>query len=121
MKALRIIGRFSPFVLLVASVLTGCVALNMYSEKEFPPFLSQEELTRPYIRIGRIQVTREAYGSDPVLVPDIKAWGMEAIRLEAEKMGADAIILPEVNGRTTSYGLLPSTEYRATGVAIKFK
>ena len=121
MRTLRIIGKFSLFALLAASVLTGCVALNMYRQGDYPPFLSQDELIRPYVRLGRIQVTREAYGSDPVLMPDIKTWGMEAVRQEAEKMGADAIIQQEVTGRTISFGLLPSTEYRASGVAIKFK
>ncbi|HIJ95722.1 MAG TPA: hypothetical protein HPP94_08295 [Desulfuromonadales bacterium] len=122
MRSLHIIRKFFLLALLVASVLTGCALLNMNSQGEYPPFLSLEELnSRPYARLGRIQVTREAYGTDSVLMPDIKAWGMEAIRQEAEKMGADAIIQPEVTGRTTSYGLLPSTEYRASGVAIKFK
>jgi hypothetical protein len=122
MRALHIIGRCSRFSLLAALMLTGCAMLNMNYQGEYPPFLSQAELNnRPYVRLGRIQVTREAYGMDSVLIPDIKAWGMEAIRQEAEKMGADAIIQQEVTGRTTSYGLLPSTEYRASGVAIKFK
>jgi len=121
MKNMQAIGKLSLFVLLAIFILTGCVALNLYRQGDYPPFLSQDELIRPYVRLGRIQVTREAYGSDPVLMPDIKAWGMEAIRQEAEKMGADAIIQQEVTGRTISYGLLPSTEYRASGVAIKFK
>jgi hypothetical protein len=85
------------------------------------PILSQDELIRPYTKLGRIQVTREIFVSDFLLSSDIKAWGLGALRFEAEKMGADAVIFPEVSGVTTTNGLIPSTEYRATGVAIKFK
>jgi len=37
-------------------------------------------------------------------------------------MGADTVIFPEVTGQTTTFAVVvPSTEYRASGVAIKFK
>ncbi|MDD2367516.1 MAG: hypothetical protein PHN84_15295 [Desulfuromonadaceae bacterium] len=75
----------------------------------------------PYTKIGRIQITREVYGADYAITPDITEWGHNAIRNEADKMGADAVISAEVTGRTTSYNLFPSTEYRATGIAVKFK
>ena len=85
------------------------------------PILSQDELIRPYIKLGRIQVTREVYGTDYAVSPDITAWGLSAVRQEAAKLGADAVMLPEVTGRTITSGILPLTEYRATGFAIKFK
>jgi hypothetical protein len=85
------------------------------------PVLSQDELIRPYTKLGRIQVTRETYGSDLSLSPDIKAWGLTVLRMEAEKMGADAITRPDISVHTTTYGIIPSTEYRVTGFAIKFK
>jgi len=85
------------------------------------PVLAQDELIRPYIKLGRIQVTREVFGSDYSLTPDIKAWGLAALQQEAEKMGADAVMLPEVTGRSSSNGIVPTTEYRATAFAIKFK
>ena len=87
-----------------------------------PPILAQDELFRPYVKLGRIRITREVYGVlDSKIFPDIREWGYTAIRAEAEKMQADAVILPEVTGATTTYLFVPSTEYRATGVAIKFK
>ena len=64
---------------------------------------------------------REVYGSDYIAAPAIKEWGFAAIRLEAAKMGADAVILPEVTGHSVTFMVLPSTEYRASGVAIRFK
>jgi hypothetical protein len=114
-----------PILLLYLSlfviIASGCSELRQTVRNDSLPILSQDELIRPYIKLGRIQVTREMYGSDVWLTPDIKAWGIAAIRQEAEKMGADAIMLPEVTGRTTTYGVIPSTEYRATGFAIRFK
>lgn len=109
------------FIILAVLCLGGCNAFRPVETVEMPPLLSQDELLRPYIKLGRIQVTRETYGSDYSLTPDIKAWGSNAVRLEAAKMGADAVMALEVDGRTTVYGVLPSTEYRAIGIAIKFK
>lgn len=87
-----------------------------------PPILEQDELFRPYTKLGRIRITREVYGIlDSKIFPDIREWGYSAIREEADKMQADAVILPEVTGATTTYLFVPSTEYIATGVAIKFK
>lgn len=101
--------------------IAGCAIFNPRADSELPPLLSQDELIRPHVKLGRIQVTRETYGSDYSLTPDIRAWGVAAVRQEAEKMGADAVTLLEVDGRTTVYGVIPSTEYRASGIAIKFK
>ncbi|OGU15738.1 MAG: hypothetical protein A2076_02215 [Geobacteraceae bacterium GWC2_53_11] len=116
----------NPSILLLVSLLltvllSSCATTHQNSSSDGLPILSQDELIRPYIKLGRIQVTREVYGSDYSLTPDIKAWGIAAVRQEAEKLGADAVTLAEVTGRTTTTGIIPSTEYRATGFAIKFK
>ena len=109
-------------VLLLSSTLsTGCSTLRRSMQADELPILSQDELIRPYIKLGRIQVTREVYGTDYSITPDITAWGLSAVRQEAAKLGADAVMLPEVTGRTTTSGIFPLTEYRATGFAIKFK
>jgi hypothetical protein len=109
------------FFLLSFPLITGCTVSRPGFAGDAIPILTQDELIRPYTKLGRIQVTRESYVVDYSLTPDIKAWGLAAIRQEAEKMGADAIMLPEITGRSTMYGVIPSTEYRATGYAIKFK
>lgn len=111
-------------LLFLASFVGGCASLtaNIPVARELPPILSQDELIRPYTMIGRIQITREVYGIiDVLMTPEIREWGYSAIRTEAAKMGADAVILPEVTGRSITYLVIPSTEYRATGVAIRFK
>lgn len=107
-------------ILLLSTLLCSCITINHTPHNDELPILSQDELIRPYTKLGRIQVTRETYWSEYPLSPDIKAWGLAALRQEAEKMGADAVILPEVTEHTTTYGIIPSTELRATGFAIKF-
>ena len=109
------------FLLTFSTLLCCCSTTRQTSDNDALPILSQDELIRPYIKLGRIQVTREVYGTDYSLSPDIKAWGLSAVRQEAEKLGADAVMLPEITGHTTTSGIIPSTEYRATGFAIKFK
>jgi hypothetical protein len=105
---------------LLLSLIASCS--TMPPSRELPPLLTQDELIRPYIKLGRIQVSRDVYGiADYQTPPDIREWGLSAIREEAAKLGADAVILPEVTGHTTTFLIIPTTEYRATGVAIKFK
>ncbi len=108
-------------LLLLITIPTGCSTTRSNSRADELPILSQDELIRPYIKLGRIQVTREVYGADYAVSSDISAWGLSAVRQEAAKLGADAVMLPEVTGRTTTSGIFPLTEYRATGFAIKFK
>ncbi len=124
MHTIRIMAG-TALLMLLALIAGGCLMMPA-SHDELPPVLSQEELIRPYDTLGRIQVTRDVYLFDQTPTSsDIRAWGYQAIREEAAKMKADAVILPEVTGHTTTPVMLPSvlpaTEYRATGVAIKFK
>ena len=107
--------------LILLSLLCSCAWLTPASTADLPPILAQDELIRPYVNLGRIQITREVFGSDYTLTTDIRTWGYTAIRQEAAKIGADAVVLPEITGRTNTYAIIPSTEFRATGVAIKFK
>ena len=106
---------------LLLIVLAGCANLNSQDDSRLPPILTQEEVTRPYIKLGRIQITREVYKFEGSITHDIQEWGFASLRREAAKMGADAVIFPEITGGHTMAVVLPSTEYRATGVAIRFK
>jgi len=108
-------------ILMMSIVSTGCSITRHSSRADELPILSQDELIRPYIKLGRIQVIREVYGTDYSISADITAWGLSVVRQEAVKLGADAVMLPEVTGRTTTSGIFPLTEYIATGFAIKFK
>ena len=113
---------------LLLSLLTGCSAIPTTKpyNKDLPPVLAQDELLRPYEKLGRIQITREVYFTDYDLKldPNLQEWGVKALREEALKMGADALIFPEVTSRQITivmFPAFPATEYRASGVAIKFK
>lgn len=106
-------------------MISGCSTLPVTGsyQNDLPPVLTQDELLRPYHTLGRIQVTRDVYFSEYNLTPNLQEWGIKALREEARKVGADALILPEVTSRQKSTILLPAfdaTEYRATGTAIKF-
>lgn len=106
-------------------LMIGCSTLPVTGPTQdgLPPVLAQDELLRPYRTLGRIQVTRDVYFSEYTLTPNLQEWGIKALREEARKMGADALILPEVTSRQKATILLPAfdaTEYRATGTAIKF-
>jgi hypothetical protein len=116
--------RFGLQALVMTVFFAGCAGVDSNTRNDssgLPPILTQDELVRPYIQLGRIQITREVFTTDALIKTDVYDWGTTALRREAAKMGADAVIFPEVSGDKTTTGLLPSTEFRATGVAIKFK
>jgi len=103
-------------------LLCGCSALRPTAIGNLPPILAQDELIRPYEKLGRIIITREVYLVDYAITASVQEWGYTAVREEAARMGADAVIFPEVTGQAATYStVVPTTEYRATGVAIKFK
>jgi hypothetical protein len=99
---------------------SGC-ATTRHSGGELPPILMQDELLRPYQKIGIIEVHRERYGSPADLSPSDYNWGYQALREEAAKIGADAVIFPEVKAEQETYILFPTSEMKAKGVAIKFR
>ncbi len=106
-------------------ILAGCSVFPVtIPESGLPPVLAQDELLRPYTKLGRIQVVREVYGSELWYEANLQEWGLKVLRMEAQKMGADAVTLPEITSRAMTIVVFPSfpaTEYKATGVAIKFK
>ena len=120
------IPRVAPALCLLVLLSAGCSIIKSASPQNQPtssvPILSYEEVHRPYVQLGRIQVTREVYGiADYEVMTDIRKWGLNAVKVQAEKMGADAVLEAAVTGTVTTYLTLPTTEYRATGMAIKFK
>ncbi|WP_223922806.1 hypothetical protein [Geobacter sp. AOG2] len=111
-------------VFVITVLLSGCAGVDSNTRDDssgLPPILAQDEVVRSYIKLGRIQITREVFTTDALISTDVYDWGTAALRREAAKMGADAIIFPEITGAHTTSGVIPSTEFRATGMAIKFK
>lgn len=107
-------------LLSAVSFSSGCATTGK-KYTELPPILSQEELRRPYDKMGVITVQRERYGAPGDLTSSDYEWGYQALRQEAAKMGADAVIYPEIRGERESYILFPSSEMTAKGTAIKFR
>ncbi len=101
-------------------LLAACAMVSV-SVRSLPPILTQEELVRPYSKVGVVEVSRERFGSIEDLSPADYEWAYQALREEAQKIGADALILPEVKVDLASYLLFPSSEITARGTAIKFR
>jgi hypothetical protein len=101
-------------------VLTAC-SLFTNQVRSLPPILTQEQLERPYVKVGVVHVSRERYGSVEDLSPADYDWANQALREEAQRIGADAIIFPELRVDTASYLIFPASEISATATAIKFR
>jgi hypothetical protein len=98
----------------------GCSTVRTYSG-DLPPVLAQDELLRPYQKVAELMVTRQRFGSPSDLSPADYTWGYDALRGEAAKIGADAVIFPEITVELDRYVLFPSSEMKAKGIAIKFR
>ena len=114
--------RFLPALLLILGILVTCGCATVSAViGDAPPILAQEELLRPYDRVSSIEVRRVRYGSPEDLTPEDYGWAHDALRAEAAKMGADAVIFPEVTVELHRYVFFPRSEMKATGTAIRFR
>ena len=108
-------------LLLGGVILNGGCATTSPRGGDLPPILTQDELLRPYAKMGVIEVHRERYGSTLDLSPADLNWGNQALREEAAKLGADAVIFPELKAEQETHIFFPSSELTAKGIAIKFR
>lgn len=108
----------ATFLLLL--ILSGCATSMVYTDNanSIVPILSQDELIKPYTKLGKINISVDLFLSP---FPDVKEWGERALKDECEKLGCDAVIFPEISSRPAPHLIIPANEYRATGIAIKFK
>jgi len=114
--------RLLPAFLLLCAILVTCGCATLSADiGNGPPILGQEELLRPYQKVGTIEVRRSRYGSHEDLTPADYEWAHDALRAEAAKIGADAVIFPEVTVELHTYIIFPKSEMKAKGTAIKFR
>lgn len=104
---------------IVMLLCSGCATTK--PSPDLPPLLAQDELVRPYNKMAAVRVTRERFGTAYDLKKEDYDWAYEALREEAAKIGADAVIFPEVKLEASSYFLFPTSQVDARGVAIKFR
>lgn len=102
------------------ALLSGCATTNS-GGRELPPLLAQDELLRPYVKLAVVEVSREQFGDVYELKTEDYNWACQALREEAAKIGADAVILPEIKVEATSYIIFPSSNVNGRGTAIKFR
>jgi len=117
----RILKSFLPVLLLLCLMLSAGGCTKVVFRKDAPPILTQDELLRPYKKVGTIEVHRVRYGEKEDLTPADYSWANDALRAEAAKIGADAVILPEVKVEMDTYIFFPRSEMTARGTAIKFR
>lgn len=89
-------------------------------ERDPPPILAQDELFRPYTKVGVVEVSRKRWGHIDDLANEADEWANEALGAEAAKLGADAVMLPEMRAQKNIYLIFPVTTIKAKGVAIRF-
>lgn len=99
-------------------VMVACVSVGVST---LPPMLTQDELVLPYQKVGVLEVTRERFGSSEVVSSGDYEWAHRALREQAARIGADAVIFPEITVSTKSYLLFPTSDIKVKGVAIKFR
>ncbi|MBU5614985.1 hypothetical protein [Geomonas azotofigens] len=116
----RLFNNFLPVLLLLLAVACGGCTRVVY-RADAPPILTQEEILRPFQKVGTIEVHRVRYGAKEDLTPADYSWANDALRAEAAKIGADAVILPEVKVEMDTFIFFPKSEMTARGTAIKFR
>ena len=111
----------SPLLLACAVCLVCSCASVSVNKESLPPILTQEELLRPYDKVAEIVVHRNRFGLPADLTSSDYSWAYQTLREEAAKLGADAVILPELKMETQTYDLFPTNSMRAKGLAIRFR
>ncbi|GFO65411.1 hypothetical protein M1B72_16765 [Geomonas paludis] len=117
----RTLKHFPPLLLLLCLMLSAVGCTKVVLRRDAPPVLAQDEVLRPYKKVGTIEVHRVRYGDKEDLTPADYSWANDALRAEAAKIGADAVILPEVKVEMDTYIFFPKSEITARGTAIKFR
>ena len=106
-------------MLLLSGTLSACVSLQ--TNTVMPVVVRADDLAgRGYERIGTVQLSRERFGVE-VLNADDYNWAHAALQAEAGKIGADAILQPELTINEHSFLFIPFTEIKARATAIRFR
>lgn len=116
-------GRLVRLMAVFALLTAGCATLAPATAPDpnrLPPILAQDEIIKPYTKLGTVEVSLERLGHIDDLKNQADEWALDALGAEAAKLGADAVILPEVRAEKGNYFLIPSTSIKAKGIAIRF-
>ena len=114
-------GRLVRLMAASALLTAACATLSPAPDpNRLPPILTQDEIIRPYTKLGTVEVSLERLGHIDDIRNEADEWAFDALGAEGAKMGADAIILPEIRAEKGKYLLFPSTSIKAKGIAIRF-
>ncbi|ANA40788.1 hypothetical protein A2G06_11430 [Geobacter anodireducens] len=107
-----------------AALLAACATTPQIADeadRDLPPILAQDEIFRPYVKIGTVEVNLKRYGRIEELQQEAEEWARDALSIEASKIGADAVILPEVRIEKNTYIIFPVMYVKGKGTAVKFQ
>lgn len=117
-------GSFSCCLILVALILAaslgGCMTIRS-NPQPLPPVLTQEELRQPYVKIGVVECSKESLGGADGIAPADYDWAYGELRESARRLGADAVITPELRVEQNTFLLIPTSTIKAKGIAIRFR
>lgn len=122
--ALLRLARRALLTVTAAALLAACATTPQTADeadREPPPILAQDEIFRPYVKIGTVEVNLKRYGRIEELQQEAEEWAHDALSAEASKIGADAVILPEVRIEKDTYILFPVIFVKGKGTAIRFQ
>jgi hypothetical protein len=105
---------------LVLFSLAGCATSRRVSEL-YPPVMDQDELKRPYLKIAVIECSNSRLGNLEAITPQDYDLAQDDLRERAHRLGADAVVLPEVRVEHDTFLFFPSSLIKAKGIAIKFR
>lgn len=120
-------GSFSYAVRLVVlslafiSISVGCAPVRRASIKPLPPVLTQDEIRKPYVKMGVVECSKDTFGSIEGLTPADYDWAYGELREAAGRIGADALITPELRIEQDTFLFFPSSTIKAKGTAIRFR
>lgn len=109
--------------LLSLLALTACMRIETLDKRVTPadpPIMSIESVQKPYVKVATIQTARRVLGSINELDADDLEWGYRALRKEACRVGADAVLFPEISTDFRSFSLIPYTVIKAKAIAVRF-
>lgn len=113
-------NRLAVASLLMLLLLTACASLQN-TQASPPPVLAQDEVFRPYVKVGTVEVFGKRFAHPDDIKDEIGEWAHDALSTEAAKVGADAVIFPEIHTEKSSFLFIPVTTINARGIAIKFR
>lgn len=110
------------WILVIAFMLpvAGC-ASHRHLNSALPPVMELDEAQRPYVKLGELYYSRDRFGSVEGISSEDREWAISELREAAGRLGADAVIFPEIRFEQNTFIIFPIGQIKAKGIAIRFR